>query len=241
MFDDLAPNYDRMNHLMSFTVDRYWRRRLARYLPQELPHPVLDVATGTGDSALSIREHHPEAVVIGLDYSRAMLRKAQRKLARDPKPSMSLLQGDGESLPFPAHTFSVVTICFGFRNLGHYSPALTEFYRVLVPGGSLLIMEFQTPTLPIFRAFYGFYFDRYLPWLFTRLPRADAYRYLPESVRYFPDPKNLCTLLKTHGFHKIQDHELTLGIVHLIIGEKPRTPAKKNTLNNRNNYSSANY
>jgi len=222
MFDDLAPTYDRMNHLMSFTVDRYWRRWLARYLPGELSHSVLDVATGTGDSALSIREHHPEAVVIGLDYSRAMLRKAQQKLTRKQQP-IHLLQGDGEWLPFSNHTFSAITICFGFRNLGHYAQALTEFYRVLVPGGTLLIMEFQTPTLPLFRTVYGLYFDRYLPWFFTRLPRADAYRYLPESVHHFPQPETLRTILKTHGFHNIQDHELTLGIVHLTSGEKPST------------------
>ena len=240
MFDDLAPTYDRMNHFMSFTVDRYWRRRLARYLPGDLAHPVLDVAAGTGDSALSICEHHPEASVIALDYSRAMLRKAQQKLSKHQQHSIALLQGDGESLPFPDRTFSAITICFGFRNLGHYSQALDEFYRVLVPGGTLLIMEFQTPTLPLFRMFYGLYFDRYLPWLFTRLPRADAYRYLPESVRYFPQPENLRTLLKTHGFHEIQDHELTLGIVHLITGEKPRLPVEQKILTHKNNHLTAN-
>lgn len=226
MFDDISPRYDFLNHFLSFGVDWYWRRRLVKALPGTLKAPVLDVATGTGDVGFAVRKHHPESTVVGLDYAYGMTRLCHEKINRRQVNEFSVVQGDGEQLPFATHTFSALTISFGFRNIGYYEKALAEFFRVLEPGGRLLILEFATPASRIFSAFYRGYFHTVLPKIAGLFSRSDAYRYLPESVDHFPVRTELESLLSNAGYEKTAIHNLTLGIVTLVSAQKPNQKKK---------------
>ncbi len=223
MFDDISPRYDFLNHLLSFGVDYYWRRRLVNALPADLSRPVLDVAAGTGDVGIAIKKRHPNVVVVGLDYAFRMTCLCQTKVRSRGLEDFFVLQGDGEALPFPDHRFSALTIAFGFRNIGHYSRALAEFHRVLVPGGKLLILEFAEPTSKTLGALYRFYFKRILPRIGALFSRSDAYRYLPESVEHFPPRAELTALMRTAGFNEVSIENLTFGTVTLATGVKKRT------------------
>ncbi|NQV38294.1 MAG: bifunctional demethylmenaquinone methyltransferase/2-methoxy-6-polyprenyl-1,4-benzoquinol methylase UbiE [Candidatus Marinimicrobia bacterium] len=216
MFDEISPRYDFLNHLLSFGLDFYWRRRLVSALPVLMDKPVLDVATGTGDVGVLIQKVHPKSTVYGLDYSFQMTRHCLEKTKAKKCPAFYVLQGDGELLPFPDQSFSAITISFGFRNIGHYDNALQEFSRVLVPGGSLLILEFALPQSKIFAALYRWYFHVILPRLAAFFSRADAYRYLPESVGEFPSRSKLETLVLKNGFKHVSIKNMTFGTVTLI-------------------------
>jgi demethylmenaquinone methyltransferase/2-methoxy-6-polyprenyl-1,4-benzoquinol methylase len=226
MFDDISPRYDFLNHLLSFGIDFYWRRRLVSELPDNLPAPLLDVATGTGDVGIAVKHRRPEVLVVGLDYAYRMTRLCRAKIEKRRLTDFVVLQGDGEALPFPDRSFAALTIAFGFRNIGHYSQALVEFHRVLIPGGRLLILEFGEPNSRLFGTLYRFYFRRILPWIGAWFSRSDAYRYLPESVAHFPEQKELLTMLLTAGFAQVTITDLTLGVVQLI--HAVRSPANSN-------------
>ena len=216
MFDEISPHYDFLNHLLSFGIDFYWRRQLISALPSNIDKPVLDVATGTGDVGLLIQKVFPESTVFGLDYSYQMTRHCLIKTKEKECPAFYVLQGDGESLPFPDYAFSAITISFGFRNIGHYDIALQEFSRVLAPGGALLILEFAQPQSKFFATIYRWYFHYILPRLAAVFSRADAYRYLPESVGEFPSRQELRTLVLNNGFKQVSIKNLTFGTVTLI-------------------------
>ena len=130
------------------------------------------------------------------------------------------IQGDGESLPFPDGSFDRLTISFGFRNIGHYNVALKEFKRVLKPGGQLLILEFSEPTSKVFNGLYQLYFKHILPRLGALLSRADAYRYLPESVEHFPPRDKVCHFMIDSGFKKAEVYDLTFGVCSIFVGYK---------------------
>lgn len=220
MFDDIAQRYDFLNHFLSFGIDFYWRNRLVNALPKELSKPVLDVATGTGDVGILISKKRPESVVIGLDYAYKMTRLCAQKISRKNVNNFSVLQGDGENLPFANHSFSAITIAFGFRNIGHYREALTEFNRVLVDGGRLLILEFAEPESWLFRKLYNFYFRRILPLIGSIFSKSYAYRYLPESVENFPSRIDLCEMLSASDFKNVGIRNFTFGAVTLIQATK---------------------
>ncbi len=216
MFDDISGRYDFLNHLLSFGIDYYWRFRLLRSLPETLTDPVLDVATGTGDVGFLLAKKYPDNLIVGLDYSFRMTQHCLRKITDRQVPSFHVVQGDGEALPFPDRTFSAITIAFGFRNIGHYEAALEEFRRVLVPGGTLHILEFAQPKPSLWGRLYSWYFATILPRIGALFSRADAYRYLPESVAAFPSREALEILMTRHGFHQIHIRDLTFGTVTLI-------------------------
>lgn len=219
MFDDISPKYDFLNHLLSFGLDFYWRKRLVSSLPSNFHQPVLDVATGTGDVGFQIKKNHTDSRVVGLDYSIEMVKVCKRKINEKQVTGFQVLQGDGEKLPFPNDVFSAITISFGFRNIGHYMPALHEFKRVLCPGGRLLILEFAKPTSKMFAALYSWYFRHILPKLASIFSRADAYRYLPESVGEFPERDELKHMILNAGFTAVSIRNLTFGVVTLIHAE----------------------
>ena len=182
MFEDISYRYDLLNHLLSFGLDYYWRKKLVQYCEITDNQQILDVATGTGDVIFEILKKY-NVNAFGLDYAYNMVNIANKKSKKLGYSNYTnFIQGDAEYLPFKNDSFDRLTISFGFRNIGHYNKALSEFNRVIKKNGQLLILEFSKPKYKIFNVMYQFYFKYILPRLGALLSRADAYRYLPESV-----------------------------------------------------------
>ncbi len=218
IFDDISHRYDFLNHILSFGLDYYWRKKLVQYTELQNTHKLLDVATGTGDVIFEFLKKY-NVKIIGLDYAYNMTRIAKNKATKLGYSENTLfIQGDAEFLPFSNDAFDRLTISFGFRNIGNYDVALKEFQRVLKPGGQLLILEFSEPKSKIFNAFYQFYFKYVLPRLGALISRADAYRYLPESVEYFPSRREICHLMVDSNFKKAEVYDLTFGVCSIFIG-----------------------
>ena len=222
-FEGIAPRYDLANHLLSGGLDFLWRRRLIREAKADEPRDVLDLATGSGDVALALREALAvEAQVTGLDFCPPMLAEAERKriVAGHSPDSLRFLQGDCLSLDFSDDSFDLVTIAFGLRNLCDRAVGLSEMQRVLRPGGRLLILEFSQPFF-FHRPFYYFYLRVILP-LFARWVTGDrkAYEYLGSSISGFPDRFGLAEELHQANFHKVGFVSLTGAVVALHMGEK---------------------
>jgi demethylmenaquinone methyltransferase/2-methoxy-6-polyprenyl-1,4-benzoquinol methylase len=222
MFARIAGRYDLLNHLLSGNVDKRWRRLVARTLQPELSGArVLDVACGTGDLSLVLASAGAGAVV-GLDFCRPMLEVARRKSAEDGR-AIPFVEGDAMRLPFEDESFDVVTIAFGLRNLSGVAEGLGELLRVLRPGGRAAVLEFSTPVVPGFRALFGFYFTRVLPFIGGVVSgERGAYEYLPDSVSRFPDQKRLAELMSGAGFEEVSYRNLTGGIAALHTGARPR-------------------
>ncbi|HEY3132630.1 MAG TPA: bifunctional demethylmenaquinone methyltransferase/2-methoxy-6-polyprenyl-1,4-benzoquinol methylase UbiE [Acidobacteriota bacterium] len=219
MFASIAPRYDLLNHLLSLNVDRRWRRHLARKLQQySRPGRVLDVCTGTGDLAIELSHRND---VFGADFCHPMLVIAQEKLEKlDCR--VKLLEADALCLPFPGSWFDVVSVGFGVRNLEDLQRGLLEFFRVLRPGGILVILEFSKPATPIFRDLYRLYFDHVLPNIGRLVSKSDGpYRYLPDSVKEFPDQQDLCRILERCGFDNVEFENLSAGIAALHFARRP--------------------
>ena len=225
MFDGIAPDYDRLNHLMSLGADRSWRRRALREIVTPgTPQQILDLACGTGDFSLAIaRKMHPDSRITGLDLSGGMLAIMREKVARAGlRDRISCKQGDSEAMPFTDGAFDVVTIAFGIRNFEHREAALSEILRVLKPGGRLVILELSVPEGRFFRWFYNLYFKHFVPWIGGRISgdRA-AYEYLPASVQAFPGRREWTGTMARCGFTQVRHRAFTFGICRMYIGEKP--------------------
>ena len=157
MFDRIAPAYDRLNHTLSFQIDKLWRRRVVRIVRRSSPRRILDVATGTGDLAIALAARIPDAHVLGIDLSEQMLEEARRKVVRRGLDERVLLEeGDAERLALGDGAVDVATVAFGVRNFGDLGTGLQELFRVIRPGGQVVILEFSTPSAPLFRALYRF-------------------------------------------------------------------------------------
>jgi demethylmenaquinone methyltransferase / 2-methoxy-6-polyprenyl-1,4-benzoquinol methylase len=220
MFGRVAGRYDLANHLLSANVDRYWRNRTVARLRHVLERPnarVLDLACGTGDLLISL-ERAAGRKLIGSDFCRPMLAAAKRKLQRDRLQS-SLVESDALSLPFPGASLDLVTIAFGYRNLTNYRAGLAEMRRVLRPGGTLAILEFTQPPNRKFAQVYNWYSRRVLPIIGGAISGApEAYKYLPESVRKFPNAPELARMMSIAGFDPVEWEYLTFGIAALHVG-----------------------
>ncbi|GGM98637.1 demethylmenaquinone methyltransferase [Thermus composti] len=220
MFSEIAPRYDLLNRLLSFGADLRWRRRAVALALEKAPRRILDLATGTGDLALLLKERAPEAEVVGADFAPPMLEIARRKAASRGL-EVAFLEADALALPFPDGAFDAVTIAFGFRNFADYEKALRELYRVLAPGGRLVLLEFPPPPRGAFGLVYRVYFQRVLPLLGGLLSgNFGAYRYLPESVEAFPTPEALKALMEGAGF-SVAYELLTFGVAAIHVGDKP--------------------
>lgn len=221
MFDNIAPRYDFLNHLLSANIDKLWRRTAVNLLRKKRPKSILDVATGTGDFAIALQRLHPDEI-IGVDISENMLAIGRDKLKRKNFDRLiSMQRGDSEKLPFPNNRFDAVTVAFGVRNFENLRKGISEMCRVLKPNGTLVVLEFSKPrAFPVKQMFY-FYFNYVLP-VIGRIFSKDqrAYTYLPESVRSFPDGEEFCKLLKEAGFKSVQCNSLTFGIASIYTGEK---------------------
>lgn len=183
---------------------------------------VLDMATGTGEVAVEICSHHPGARVIGVDFSSKMLSTGRRKTKFKKFDSrIHLTLGDGRSLPLKSNSFEAATIAFGIRNIEERDQALGEFYRVLKPGGQLLIMEFDIPDDPLLGTMYRLYFDYLLPPLGNWLSRTNyAYSYLASSVHDFPTEQGFLQEIGRAGFTSLGVKKLTYGIAKIFRGIK---------------------
>jgi demethylmenaquinone methyltransferase/2-methoxy-6-polyprenyl-1,4-benzoquinol methylase len=217
MFGRVAPRYDLLNHLLSFNIDRYWRHRTVRRLRPVLDREgakVLDLCCGTGDLMLALRAG-ARAQVFGSDFCHPMLIGAIHKAGA----GSPFFEADALKLPVADQSLDAITVAFGFRNLANYEAGLIELKRALKPGGIIAILEFSQPPNPLINAFYGFYSRNILPRIGGLLSGAsDAYTYLPESVRKFPDADGLADKMKQAGYRSVTFERMTFGIVALHIG-----------------------
>lgn len=222
MFDEIAPRYDLLNHVLSLNIDARWRRRVTRELARTLAaggSTALDLCCGTGDLSLALRRAFPGAAVVGLDFSRPMLARADAKAQRDAR--LTFVQGDATSIPFPDARFDAVTIAFGLRNLASVELGLSEIRRMLAPGGRAVILEFSQPVVPLLRPAFGFYFHRILPRIGGIVSGSrGAYTYLPRSVVDFPDQTVLARMMEDAGFIDVRYRNLTGGIAAIHVGDR---------------------
>ncbi len=220
VFDSVASRYDLMNDLMSGGLHRLWKHFTIETADVRPGQAVLDLAGGTGDLAAKFAAKvGPEGHVVLADINAAMLEEGRRRLVdRGVAGNTSIAQVDAEDLPFADASFDCITIAFGLRNVTDKNSALESMYRVLKPGGKLLVLEFSQPSAAIKPA-YDLYSFRILP-LMGRLVAGDedSYQYLAESIRMHPDQETLKTMMETAGFERCRYHNLTGGIVALHVG-----------------------
>ncbi|PLX86360.1 MAG: bifunctional demethylmenaquinone methyltransferase/2-methoxy-6-polyprenyl-1,4-benzoquinol methylase UbiE [Desulfuromonas sp.] len=223
MFDRIAPRYDLLNRLLSLGIDRRWRRFAVGRLRLPEQGRVLDIATGTWDVALEVaRQTGSGVTIVGSDFTNGMLVLGQAKIAATRyRERILLVNAPCEALPHPQGVFDGVTIAFGIRNVVDREKGLSEMARVLKSGGRAVILEFSTPTNPLFRGLYHFYFLRVLPWLGGLFSQRSAYQYLPDSVLEFPDRPTFMGMMKQAGFVDVELTDLTGGIVSVYVGRKP--------------------
>ncbi|MGH9765868.1 MAG: bifunctional demethylmenaquinone methyltransferase/2-methoxy-6-polyprenyl-1,4-benzoquinol methylase UbiE [Blastocatellia bacterium] len=221
MFAEIAPSYDRLNHLLSVNVDKLWRRYTIGKLKDALARPgalALDLCCGTADLTLELEKR---ARVIGCDFCHPMLVIGNEKIVAKQARRAVLTEGDALRLPFADAGFDVVTIAFGLRNLERVEGGLAEILRVLKPGGRAAVLEFSRPVFPVFRQAFEFYFYNILPRIGSLVSGSNgAYHYLPASVRAFPDQKALAEMMRKVGYANVRYHNLTGGVAALHLGER---------------------
>lgn len=221
MFDNISHRYDFLNHFLSLSLDKWWRRKAIMELSDCQVMDLLDVATGTGDmvsAALRLSPRH----IIGIDLSEGMLEIARRKKHLQKGGILiEFIKGDSEALPFEGNSFDAVTVAFGVRNFEDPQRGLSEIFRVLRPGKKLVVLEFSKPDRFPMKQLYNFYFKYILP-LFGKVISKDneAYSYLPESVLNFPEKEGFLSLMEAAGFRNNRYKRLTSGIVSIYVGEK---------------------
>ena len=221
MFNNIAPKYDLLNHVLSAGIDIWWRKKAVKKLQPFEPQTILDVATGTADFAIESASLHPEKI-IGIDISEKMLEVGKEKVRKKQLQEVILLQiADSENLPFPDNTFDAITVAFGVRNFENLEKGLSEMYRVLKPNGITAIIEFARPeTFPV-KQLYHLYFTHILPNIGKIISKdAAAYTYLPESVEVFPYGEDFTRILAGTGFQSPAFEPLTFGIAHLYTARK---------------------
>lgn len=221
MFDNISKRYDFLNHFLSMGIDKIWRKKAVKILKEYKPQIILDIATGTGDFAISSMRIKP-AKVVGLDLSEGMLevgRKKMKKKGLDDKVEM--IQGDSENLPFEDAHFDAITVGFGVRNFENLEKGLSEMHRVLRDGSPAIILEFSKPKkFPVKQSF-NFYSKYIIPKIGKSISKDEAaYTYLPESVAAFPEGKEFTDIMEKIGFKNIRSKLVSGGIATIYVGEK---------------------
>ena len=221
MFNDIAPKYDLLNHVLSMGVDRLWRKKVKRKISEVSPKRILDIATGTGDLAIELTKLNPDEI-IGADIAEDMLEVAKKKVKNKGLNNIiKLEQGDAENLRFETGYFDAVTVAFGVRNYENLLKGLKEMNRVLRPNGMVAILEFSKPAAFPVKNMYNFYFKHILPRIGQKVSKNDeAYTYLPESVQQFPEGRDFMLLMKKAGYKQVAQKRLTFGIATLYSGKK---------------------
>jgi demethylmenaquinone methyltransferase/2-methoxy-6-polyprenyl-1,4-benzoquinol methylase len=222
-FNRVAARYDLMNTLLSFGLHHWWKRVAVGLLNLQPGELVLDVCGGTGDLArIAARQIGPGGQVVVYDFSRAMLEAGRPKLAGTPLVERIVhVQGDAQRLAFPDNSCNAAMVGFGIRNLSDMAAGFREMHRVLKPGGRLMCLEFSRPVTPWFRRVYDIYSFAVMPLAGKIIAGSrEAYLYLPESIRQFPLPEELSSLLRIVGFTQVSYRRLTNGIAVAHIAKK---------------------
>ena len=224
MFGEIAPKYDRMNHLLSMNTDRYWRWKTVRRLKPDNSGPILDVCTGTGDLAIAFCKKTKGAVdVIAADFCEEMLEIGRTKKNRlQWGDKIDFVQADTQELPYDDDQFQIVSVAFGLRNVADTDQGLREMTRVCRPGGKVAVLEFSTPRMQPIKFGYQWYFKNVLPRIGQMMARNNsaAYEYLPSSVGEFPAYEALAERMTAAGLRDVKFHPMTFGVATLYIGIK---------------------
>jgi demethylmenaquinone methyltransferase/2-methoxy-6-polyprenyl-1,4-benzoquinol methylase len=222
IFNAIAPRYDMTNYVLSFGMDIGWRKKLLCYLPAGKDLQILDLATGTGDVAIALAKDPRVAHVVGVDMSKGMLAVGRKKVARALLTSkVRLVKGDALVLDFPDDHFDAVTVAFGLRNFSDLMKGLMEAYRVIKPGGSLIVLEFSSPRAFPQKYIHGFYLNFVMPLIGMALTgKKEAYQHLASTVRAFPFGDRFCRIMAQVGFENVKRYELAMGAATIYVGYK---------------------
>lgn len=222
LFDNIAHDYDKLNHILSLNIDKGWRKKAVRELADtDKPIKVLDVACGTADFTIEIAQKvTPGSEVTGVDISEGMMAVGREKI-RKAGVSAELYTADCEALPYKDNTFDRISVGFGVRNFEHLDIGLKEMYRVLKPEGKLVIIELSVPSNAFIRWCYKLYFLKILPAIGGLISgNRSAYEYLPASVLRFPAPDRFIGMVKSAGFAVVEHTPMTFGICRMYVGKK---------------------
>ena len=221
MFDNIAQEYDKYNYLASFNIDRIWRKRAISSLKPFAPRHILDIATGTGDLALLIDKKLKPETVIGCDISEGMMQVARKKCQKRGITNIRFEKEDCTALSYPDNSFDAVTSSFGVRNFQELEKALGEMYRVLRPGGHLVILELSSPTRFPMKQLFPIYAKYVMPTLGRIFSKdAKAYRYLPDSIAAFPQGEVMQEIIMKAGFNKVEFRRFTGGVCTFYMATK---------------------
>ena len=217
MFDDIAPTYDKLNHLLSLNVDKSWRRKAVKHIVSRKPQRVLDIACGTGDFTIALAQAGvPE--LLGIDISEGML-EVGRKKVDELGLNIEMKVDDSESLTLADDSVDAVSVAFGVRNFEHLQQGLNEMHRVIRPGGEVCVVELSVPTNPLLLWGYKLYFLHVLPFFGGLISgNKGAYKYLPTSVLNFPKPPVFCQMLQAAGFSDVKARSFTFGLCRMFTG-----------------------
>ena len=227
MFDDISSHYDFLNHLLSFQIDKIWRRKTSRVVASRQPTAILDVATGTSDLAIRMAKDIPMASIVGVDLSEKMLEIGRQKVKQEHlEQRIKLMTADAKALPFEDNHFDAVTVAFGVRNFEHLEAGIQEMLRVLKNNGLIAILEFSHPKKGIVKGSYRCYSKHILPKVgraFSKHP--EAYSYLPSSIEAFPESGDFIQLLNRLGVDEVIEERFCGGIATLYHGTVQKKPA----------------
>jgi len=221
MFNDIAPKYDLLNHVLSGGIDILWRKKVRKLLEPMKPKQILDVATGTGDLAIELAKLEPKKIV-GLDIAAQMLEVGEQKIKKLKLDHIiRMVHGDSAKIPFSDNSFDAITVAFGVRNFENLQKGLQQMNRVLKPGGRVVVLEFSKPDKFLFKQIYLFYFKYILPVVGRTVSKhKEAYTYLPDSVAKFAEGKEFLEQLEMAGFKETRQKRLTMGIATLYWATK---------------------
>jgi len=221
MFDNIANRYDLLNSILSLGIHKGWRKKCVALLEKKKPAYILDVATGTGDFAIACARLKPVKIT-GIDISEGMMKFGREKLEKlGLSNTVTLQYGNAESLDLAENSFDAIVVGFGVRNFQNLEAGLTNLYKVLKPGGVLVVLEFSYPTNFLVKSLYNFYFTYILPFIGKVFSKDNrAYSYLNESVKAFPNNENFVDILNGIGYKNTAFSPLSLGIAAIYQGEK---------------------
>jgi demethylmenaquinone methyltransferase / 2-methoxy-6-polyprenyl-1,4-benzoquinol methylase len=223
LFDTIAQRYDLLNDLQSFGLHRRWKRRAVEFAAVKPGDRALDLCCGTGDLALALAQRGAETV--GLDFSGAMLEIAENRRQKIPKTqtlNLKLIQGDAQQIPFPDHSFDIVTVGYGLRNLANWETGLAEMHRVARPGGRLIVLDFGKPANAVWRTVYFAHLKISVPllgWIFCG--NAQAYAYILESLKHYPAQAGVAAKMREMKLANVRVINLLGGAMAINFGENP--------------------
>ncbi|GLI07250.1 demethylmenaquinone methyltransferase [Paenibacillus tyrfis] len=224
VFESIAPKYDLMNDILSFRRHKAWRNFTMKKMDVKPGATAIDLCCGTGDWTISLAKASGAGKIVGLDFSQNMLDVGEEKVRRlGMDEQIKLVQGNAMALPFEDNSFDYATIGFALRNVPDLVKVIEEMQRVVKPGGMVVSLELSKPTWKPFKAIYFFYFQKVLPLLGKLIvKRYEQYKWLPESLKNFPDHKELADIFRKTGLTRVEAYPLTGGIAALHIGIKPQ-------------------